>query len=76
MQAEIRIREALADVFLLTTDAAGYLERLGFRSVERDAVPDQVRASDEFVRLCPKSATAMRMQASQHIEEKPGEHSW
>jgi amino-acid N-acetyltransferase len=66
----------LADVFLLTTDAAGYFERLGFKRVGRDRVPPEVRASEEFARLCPSSATAMMMEAllypGERSRERPG----
>jgi amino-acid N-acetyltransferase len=58
------IRLARADharaVYLLTTTAASFFEQLGFERVERDAVPDALRASREFSELCPASATCMR----------------
>jgi arsenate reductase len=47
-------------VYLLTTTAADFFaRRLGFRPVSRADVPDGVRVSAEFSRLCPDSATAM-----------------
>lgn len=49
----------LTGVYLLTDDAAGYFARLGFASVARDTVPDQIRASEEFASICPESATVM-----------------
>jgi amino-acid N-acetyltransferase len=49
----------LARVFLLTTTAAHYFERFGFRPVDRDAVPSQIKKSSEFSSVCPESATVM-----------------
>jgi amino-acid N-acetyltransferase len=46
-------------VTLLTTTAADYFTRFGFRSVDRDEVPERVRASDEFRSVCPSTAVAM-----------------
>ncbi|MCB1552784.1 MAG: GNAT family N-acetyltransferase [Xanthomonadales bacterium] len=54
-------REAGCDaLFLLTTDADGYFARLGYAPVERAAVPEAVRATAQFSRLCPASATVLR----------------
>ncbi|HEX2189316.1 MAG TPA: arsenic resistance N-acetyltransferase ArsN2 [Longimicrobiaceae bacterium] len=50
-----------ASVFLLTTTAAGFFPRLGFRRVERAEVPAEVRASEEFAALCPAGAVVMRI---------------
>lgn len=47
-------------VYLLTTTAAGFFDRLGFERVDRAAVPDPIRATREFSELCPASATVMR----------------
>ena len=49
----------LAPLYLLTTTAADYFARRGFRRVERDALPAEVRASHEFSTLCPATAVAM-----------------
>ena len=58
----------LTDVYLLTTDAAGYFEQLGFSRVDRDAVPDGIRTSDEFASLCPKSATVMALRGGKGLD--------
>jgi amino-acid N-acetyltransferase len=50
----------IRDVFLLTTTAEGYFPRFGFCCVNRDAVPEAVRASVEFREACPASAVVMR----------------
>lgn len=49
----------MRDVYLLTTTAAGYFPRLGFRPVPRSTVPRAVRDSVEFREACPASAVAM-----------------
>ncbi len=46
-------------LYLLTTTAAGYFARQGFREVSRLAVPIEVRTSHEFGHVCPDSATVM-----------------
>jgi amino-acid N-acetyltransferase len=50
----------LEAVFLLTTTAAEFFDDLGFERVERERVPDSIRASAEFTDLCPDSATCMK----------------
>lgn len=52
-------REALTAVYLLTTDAAGYFEKLGFHVIDRAVAPDAIRATQQFRELCPDSATLM-----------------
>ena len=46
-------------VYLLTTTAPDYFDRLGFELVDRAAVPAAVQASAEFRIACPASARAM-----------------
>lgn len=52
--------DGVGEVFLLTTTAEAYFAALGFCVVDRSAVPEAVRASDEFASICPASAPAMR----------------
>lgn len=52
--------QGLGDVYLLTTTAAPFFERLGFRPVDRSAVPAEVAAAPEFATICPSSAVVMR----------------
>lgn len=49
----------LERVFLLTTTAAAYFERLGFERVRRDTAPAELAASTEFAHACPASAVCM-----------------
>lgn len=46
-------------VFVLTETATRYFERMGFRAVARDLVPEAVRVSTEFTEVCPETAVAM-----------------
>lgn len=50
-----------ADVTLLTTSAADYFTRFGFRAIPRDQTPAPIRASLEFREACPDSATVMTL---------------
>ncbi len=49
-------------LYLLTTTAEAYFPSFGFRTTTRDAVPDDVRATKEFLGACPASATVMRLE--------------
>lgn len=51
----------LTALYLLTTTAAEWFPRFGFRSITRAEVPPSVRASAEFVEACPASATVMHL---------------
>jgi amino-acid N-acetyltransferase len=54
-------RDGVAEVILLTTTAAPFFERLGFRPIGREEVPAPVRASAEFRGACPASAAILRL---------------
>jgi amino-acid N-acetyltransferase len=57
-----RARDAgLREVYLLTTTAERWFPRFGFTRIEREQVPDAVRASVEFREACPASAAVMRV---------------
>ncbi len=51
--------EGIRALYLLTIDADGYFDRLGFRRIRRDDVPDEIRDSLEFSSLCPVTAVVM-----------------
>jgi amino-acid N-acetyltransferase len=55
-EAEARGINAL---YLLTTSAERYFPTFGFHTVEREAVPEDIRATAEFREACPASATVM-----------------
>lgn len=49
----------LEAVFLLTTTADQFFERLGWAEAERGSAPPPIRASREFAAVCPASAVLM-----------------
>ncbi len=55
-EAEARNIRAL---YLLTTTAERYFPTFGFVKTTRDAVPEPVRQTTEFVSACPATATVM-----------------
>ncbi|MFN0100249.1 MAG: arsenic resistance N-acetyltransferase ArsN2 [Gemmatimonadaceae bacterium] len=54
-------RHHMHQVILLTTTAEAWFPRFGFHTVSRDAVPDSVKQSMEFMSACPASATVMTL---------------
>ena len=53
--------QKLHEVYLLTTTAPVFFEKLGFKTVNRDTVPAVVRQAPEFVSICPSSAVVMNL---------------
>lgn len=49
----------IGKLYLLTTTAAAFFARRGFKETARDAVPAALHASREFQGACPASATLM-----------------
>lgn len=49
-----------ASLWLLTTSARQFFEHHGYSAVERSNVPDEVRETAQFIRLCPSTAVCMR----------------
>ena len=47
------------DLFLLTTTAPEFFRRWGFASVDRAAVPEEIRSTTEFSSVCPASAVCL-----------------
>jgi amino-acid N-acetyltransferase len=59
-QAERLARSrGVKDVYLLTTSAERFFERLGYARAEREAAPAAIRRTQEFAALCPSSSTLM-----------------
>jgi amino-acid N-acetyltransferase len=52
------------DLVLMTTTASGFFPRFGFAATTREAVPEALRASEEFRGACPASATVMHLRLS------------
>jgi amino-acid N-acetyltransferase len=51
--------EGVAVLYLLTTTAAGFFDRLGYAPADRDGLPAAIRSTREFREICPASAVAM-----------------
>jgi len=52
--------QKLKALYLLTTTAASFFDKLGFKRVERATVPAEVQASKEFAMVACASAACMR----------------
>lgn len=55
-------RSGAKRLYLLTTTAQEFFERLGYTTVDRESVPDAIRATTEFTTLCSASAAVMAKQ--------------
>lgn len=56
--------DGIRTVVLLTNTAERFFPRFGFRQVDRDQVPEPVKASAEFQGACPASAAVMQLDLS------------
>ncbi|MEW5923998.1 MAG: arsenic resistance N-acetyltransferase ArsN2 [Candidatus Zixiibacteriota bacterium] len=54
----------LSEVYLLTTTAAKFFEKMGFAYIERSSVPESIAGTTEFTSLCPASAICMMKRLS------------
>ena len=58
--AETQAAEAgVEEVFLLTTTAPRFFERLGYETTSRAGAPEVIRTTREFSALCPDTASLM-----------------
>lgn len=46
-------------LYLLTTTAVSFFERLGYDRIDRDVAPAAIRTTAQFAGLCPTAATLM-----------------
>ena len=53
-------RHQIRNLYLLTTTAAPFFEKLGFERGERTEVPSEVQRAPEFTSICPSTAVVMR----------------
>lgn len=58
------------NLYLLTTTAAKYFEKNGWKIIDRSSVPDQTRNTTEFTSICPTTAVCMAYKLSM---DKPDE---
>jgi amino-acid N-acetyltransferase len=57
-EREARARR-VRTLYLLTTTAERFFERLGYAGLPREAAPAAIRRTREFAELCPSSSTLM-----------------
>lgn len=50
----------VSELYLLTTTAPGFFEKLGFGRIARAEAPEEIKSSTEFSQLCPETAALMR----------------
>ena len=58
IETEARAREATA-LYLLTTTATTFFERMGYTAHDRAAVPSSIAVTTEFSSLCPDTADCL-----------------
>lgn len=51
--------KGVTELYLLTTTAERFFERLGYRSAVREDAPEAIRQTKEFSGLCPSNSTFM-----------------
>ena len=53
--------QGVAELYLLTTDAATYFsKRFGYQAIDREEAPESIIRSSQFSALCPDTAILMR----------------
>lgn len=52
----------ISTMYLLTETAPDYFDRKGYEKINREEVPNAVKASSEFSHTCPVSAIVMKKQ--------------
>lgn len=60
LKAEI-LTFGLAELYLLTTTAEGFFQKTGFHTIERSAVPEPIKQTQQFSSICPSSAVIMQL---------------
>jgi amino-acid N-acetyltransferase len=67
-QAEIHAHSLGArDIYLLTTTAERFFERLGYARVPREAAPPAIQQTQEFSTSCPASSALMVKRLPAHL---------
>lgn len=54
------LAENISELYLLTTTADRYFDRLGFQRITRADAPKEIVQTSEFKDICPASAVVMR----------------
>ncbi len=56
---KLALDSQVQELFLITTTAAPFFERLGFSQIERHTVPAAIGATAQFSSICPASGIVM-----------------
>lgn len=51
----------IREVYLLTQTASFFFQKLGFKPVSRESVPEAIQRSSEFANVCPASAEVLKL---------------
>ena len=54
--------QRISNIYLLTTTAEKFFQRKGYTIIGREDVPESIRYSSEFSKVCPASAIVMKKQ--------------
>ncbi len=50
----------IKEVYLLTTTADKYFEKIGFELINREQVPLKIKESEQFIETCPSTALVLK----------------
>ena len=59
---ELAKKQTISTIFLLTTTADRYFEKLGFIRVSREETPFEIQQSQQFSSICPSTASIMKLE--------------
>lgn len=49
----------IQEFYLLTSTACSFFEKLGWKNINRDVVPEEIKSTAEFTSICPCTAICM-----------------
>jgi amino-acid N-acetyltransferase len=52
--------QGIKEYYLLTTTAGSFFGKLGWKSINRDLVPEEIKSTTEFTSICPSTASCMK----------------
>jgi len=50
----------IKEIYLLTTTADKYFEKIGFELINREQVPIKIKESQQFIETCPSTALVLK----------------
>lgn len=58
--AEYAKEQGIKELYLLTTTAKHFFEKIGFEVIERNSAPDAIKTTTEFLGICPQNAICLK----------------